>query len=412
MRTIFLVIIAMTLNVFNAFADEVNLENCINHIDIINKSAESRLEFERLEKLTEEFIKTNKITEDKEYIIPVVFHVFGTDFAGKEVNLDIIKSALNHTNNDFNGLNKDYETSDPNFDEVKSKLKIRFELAKIDPDGNPTNGVTFHDPVAGLANDNSNINAIVSNVSWDNFSYMNVFITLDLFGDGVEVKTGYAFHPNNSMSNSGLARVVYNGRYLLGNTNDKNASILTHEFGHWLNLFHTFEGGCTYPNDYVDDTPPVDKSGMGCPAINCENNPINAENFMDYNPQCYSMFTSGQIDRMKAALEFDSRKTLWQEDNLIKVGLDVNNSVDLYENDVVVFPNPVTNGEFNINNYNNNLIIDEISLYDMLGNNIASYKSVNLLKTIDVSKLESGVYVVRMNSNYGIITKKLLIQKK
>lgn len=404
------ILLVLSFNLIKA--DEVILQNCINHNDYIKSSIENKLEFERLEKFTQDFINNGKINDVAEYVIPVVFHVFGTDFEGKEVNLDIIKAALHHTNKDFQGYNSDYETSDPAFDDVKSKLQIRFELAKFDPLGNPTDGVTFHDPAVGLAIDDNKANSIIKEVAWDNSSYMNVYICLDLNGDGVKTNSGYAFYPNNSMSNAGTARVVYNGRYLFGNTNPKFASTLSHEFGHWLNLLHTFEGGCTYPNDYVEDTPPVDKPYMGCPSINCENNPINAENFMDYNTQCYSMFTEGQVVRMKAALEFNSRKSLWQIDNLKKVGLYESSSVKNYNNDVNVFPNPITNGILNITNNDNRLVLNEIIILDLIGNKVKELKNINSLKSVNVEELESGVYILNIQTNYGIINKKLLIQKK
>ncbi|KAJ3061471.1 hypothetical protein HK102_009103, partial [Quaeritorhiza haematococci] len=40
---------------------------------------------------------------------------------------------------------------------------------------------------------------------------------------------------------------------------------LTHEVGHWFGLWHTFQNGCSYPNDFVTDTPPQIMPSSGCP---------------------------------------------------------------------------------------------------------------------------------------------------
>ena len=52
---------------------------------------------------------------------------------------------------------------------------------------------------------------------------------------------------------------TYAGKYDLGET-------LTHEAGHWLNLEHTFFGGCNAKGDFVDDTPAQKVPTFGCPA--------------------------------------------------------------------------------------------------------------------------------------------------
>jgi hypothetical protein len=386
----------------------------------------TKLENEAFELFTRNYIlQAQKSNSTACYVIPVVFHVYGTTQSGKPVNASVIQTALSRLNTDFHGLNSDFNSVHQLFQSSKSMMPdVTFALATLDPNGNPTSGIIFHAVAAGYGNASGYDTQIAAD-AWDNYKYMNIYIQNDLYNDAVLTNSGVSYYPNTSMSNAGTARIVYNGAYLSSNTSLEFSSVLTHEYGHWLNLLHTFTGGCASPNDQVADTPECDYSALnytchasptGTYPLNCNNITVNAENYMDYAGAygCYKMFSIGQVARMYAALQHPSRITLWQPSNLVAVGLaslcstSGISSVSSSEFQMSVYPN-VANDRITV-------LVSDVSgeklfiLSDQLGRVILRGKLDEQNKEINVGALEADVYYLSIEENGKPIANRKIIK--
>src|SRR5688500_462969 len=130
------------------------------------------------------------------------------------------------------------------------------------------------------------------------------FETLNVYSTTAGPYLGWAYLPGLPDSQLYLDGIVsdwaampgtsdqYAGAYDLGMT-------LVHEAGHWVNLEHTFFGGCNAKGDFVDDTPAMKVPTSGCPIgkDTCPEpglDPIH--NYMDYSyDDCFDELTSGQV---------------------------------------------------------------------------------------------------------------------
>jgi len=173
---------------------------------------------------------------------------------------------------------------------------------------------------------------------WNPNDYMNIWLVNSIgslsSGSGV---IGYAYFPSShGQAEDGLVCEAY----YFGST-PGNSAVQIHEVGHYLGLYHTFQGGCTNNDcqnegDRVCDTPPDNSTAnVSCNATvnTCStddddlsaNNPFRPianggigdqndfiQNHMDYGDiACHNSFTNGQRDRMRTALT-TSRYSLLQ----------------------------------------------------------------------------------------------------
>ena len=260
------------------------------------------------------------------YNIPVVFHVMhlGSEIGVEEnISDDQILSSVEALNEDFRKM------VGTNGDGLGVDTYIQFELAKRDPDNNPTNGITRYNasnlsvfPEEGVRTSSLYPGAPTSDVLplviWDRDQYINIIVVPEINGnDGGGGVQGFAYTSVPSNKSVDAVVALYNVVGTTGSIKSGNLNrIVTHEVGHHLTLEHTFgnvlnpynscaeadaETNCETQGDFICDTPPT-MTNRFCDFPECDGAQV--ENYMDYTSEsCRNTFTAGQRDRMRACLQ-------------------------------------------------------------------------------------------------------------
>lgn len=217
--------------------------------------------------------------------VPVYFHVvYRSDGVG-----NISETWLD---NQIAAMNEHYAGLDtPAYRTAASNTSFRFFKAGV----TRTQNNTWYAAGPGSSAETQMKNALRTGTADDLNFYTNS-------GGGY---LGWATFPSSYASQPKMDGVVCYWASLPGSSyvpyNEGDTG--THETGHWLGLYHTFQGGCNGAGDSVNDTPAERAATFGCPSGNqdtCKNkaglDPY--ENFMDYTDDaCMYKFTAGQADR-------------------------------------------------------------------------------------------------------------------
>ncbi len=212
--------------------------------------------------------------------IPVVFHVvYASDGTGNVSNTQINQQIAEMNQNFAGGESSQAANTEFQFT-LQATRRWQNNSWFNDPDsaaGEAAMKTATHEGDAGV------LNIWSTNTSYLGYATFPSWYAADPELDGVVMQYG-------SMPGGGIAN------YNLGKT-------ASHETGHWLGLYHTFQGACSAANDQVADTPAQKTATSGCPAgkNTCPAAGVDPiHNYMDYSyDSCYNQFTQGQKTRMK-----------------------------------------------------------------------------------------------------------------
>jgi hypothetical protein len=226
---------------------------------------------------------TVKVKRGDTAVVPVYIHVLNTGPAPEQGNLPLrqLVEQVVVLNTTFGGFRGGANTG------------FRFVLAGVD---RTTNAEWF-----AMEPETPTELAAKTALHRGGLNALNIYTT----NGGNDQYLGWAYFPKDAKRQPAIDGIVIHYGSLPGGFIDffNLGFTATHEAGHWLGLYHTFDFGCKKEGDKVKDTPEMLEPTSGCPEgkDTCPQpglDPIH--NYMDYSiDSCYTEFTNGQTERMQ-----------------------------------------------------------------------------------------------------------------
>lgn len=389
-------------------------------------------------------------SSDTLYRIPVVVHIV---YHQPVENLpdSLVYNQIEVLNRDYRRQNADTVSLRPAFNGLGADAGIEFYLACIDPNGNPTTGITrtytnkssFGNLFGGQV-DEVKFDSTGGKSGWDHSRYLNIWVC----NTGGAV-LGLAYPPMGAPNwpanafpvDPRLQGVVVHyevfgrnnpyatGQYAIAD----QGRTLVHEIGHYLGLRHIWGDGllsiigipdCSV-DDGIADTPNSGTNSQveGClPTKNtCNDGPEDLpdmwENYMDYSEErCQNIFTRGQIQLMRAMIA-TARSTLLQPlcaDTILDTTSStmLNHSSFLFQS-IYLYPNPAEEQLYIESKYT---AIVATRFFNEVGREVSSMCSLSSISTshtlvFHTASLLPGVYFLEIIVADGTIYRKRFLKK-
>ncbi|KAI0093402.1 Metalloprotease [Irpex rosettiformis] len=272
----------IVITVKNSSSYSTQYRGCATHPTAEQVSAyEAHFAEHKVEKSA--FLKSN-LTAAASATIPVYFHVVSMDstISGGNVPDSQIASQISVLNQDYSGSG------------------LTFTLAGTT---RTVNSQWFNQvgPSSSLQT------TMKTQLRQGGSNALNVYTVGFVSGSGAGL-LGYSTFPSSYSSAPTDDGVVMLFSSVPGGTtaNYNLGRTLTHEAGHWVGLYHTFQGGCTGSGDSVSDTPAEASPAYGCPTgrDTCSTTGVDPiHNYMDYTyDSCMNQFTAGQVTRLQSQM--------------------------------------------------------------------------------------------------------------
>ena len=372
---------------------------------------------------------------DTIYTMPVVFHVLYSN-ASENVPDSLLMNQLEVLNRDFRRLNPDTTNTRAIFKPRGGDARIQFEIAKVDPKGNPTNGIVRKATTVtswgagGFINNKMKSSYTKGSSPWDPKKYINVWVC-DLSSNGTDGLLGFAYPPFGHPSWTGQSWIADSNQgvalhyKIIGRNNPlSNTTLLNtcrmgrvavHEFGHYFGLRHIWADDQNSFNrcavdDYIDDTP---LQGAGS-NFDCNKNlnsciepkndmPDMVENYMDYSThQCQNLFTKRQVITMRNAV------SQFRYDLPIKTEILVKSTIfdTVVYDQVLIYPVAKDN-RLKIEVRNEDIVNNlSFEVYNMIGQKIEENQIITRNMTeISTSRYPAATYIVILRALDGRVVK-------